>query len=945
MRLKSLLFLAFLISQLYNVSCCFDTSHYSYVRGLQLQLSGDDNAIEVNLPWNFTYMCKDYSSIGVNINGMVSFSNIYPVNGWTAYTNVNITSTSVPNNYIAPFWDDLITTGNSIYTASTNTSFIVQWSNMYFYNTNIPLGTFQVILHNNMTIDFAYLTLMGNPRSFGSSATIGIENIDGTNGELYSFNRDSLYQGEVIRFIPRNCSNYYIVIMNSSTSQVTIYLDSMPSIPSNLFPINGTIFRVNNNITIQWYSNLSSSYQLIVSQNNNFNNILLNLRDLTSLNHTLSFYTPSTYYWKVVACNNKGCVYSCTMSFIINNSPFFPNYPPMSPYPPLNPNPPIPPSPPPSPPPPLPPNSPYYYLDSLSHVVVNDDTNLLYINNSTYYTLVDTVNIIMKPYNQLLTNCSISNSTSLRANLTRITINTTELSGTCFVSNNVNILTILRDQTPPVILIKNRFITDQYIVLHLNEQCDTSSTELSKITLYDVKQSLFLPCIITYNNDTTILIQLTVGKDITGEIILTVPPVFTNIYGNITNEKLITKVLIYDEALYTSISNNFGYTINAILGSLFIGCIVLNIITPLLTISSITLPQIIMKYQMMKMKAGLVLSNMPPGFLQVANGNEWIMLTNNLPFSTRASGTRRLLYDIQEVENSVTSPFTDDDPYQHLIRLLFWISVIIIPIIIIQLIFSKVLKRKFSGVLKTPIFQIAISLYLLDIFVNICGRIIVYGDEKPTYETALVGASMFLFPLAVCLLLTHYMIRGMVYKKEIYYSHELDVWEGNKSLMDKLTIFIEDFKGSNGIIAFMVMSSLLRNITTAYLLSTFNDEIQEKQQVFSILSLLICQLLITLYFMRVYTHIKLALQEAFLVLLEVGTYICIVCLVFVDSSQPSDISLLGNIIIALELGGIGFVAVFKIQEVIYKIYNYLKKKNEQSTDEQAEARSSVLEAN
>ena len=91
MRLKSLFFYFFLIS---SSHACLNTQ---WLTGTPLNIQGDDLAIQVNLPRQFSYMCHDYSNIGVSINGLITFGNTFPHPGWTVFTNINLPSTVPPN--------------------------------------------------------------------------------------------------------------------------------------------------------------------------------------------------------------------------------------------------------------------------------------------------------------------------------------------------------------------------------------------------------------------------------------------------------------------------------------------------------------------------------------------------------------------------------------------------------------------------------------------------------------------------------------------------------------------------------------------------------------------------------------------------------------------------------------------------------------------------------
>ena len=99
--------------------------------------------------FNFDFFGNTYSNFYVTSNGLVMFGS-----GTTQYTNTNIPYSRPwePDNYIAPFWDDLIihSTGDIMYQTigtAPNRKLVVQFSNMSFWASDVLLGTIQVILY------------------------------------------------------------------------------------------------------------------------------------------------------------------------------------------------------------------------------------------------------------------------------------------------------------------------------------------------------------------------------------------------------------------------------------------------------------------------------------------------------------------------------------------------------------------------------------------------------------------------------------------------------------------------------------------------------------------------------------------------------------------------------------------------------------------------------
>lgn len=139
-------------------------------------LYGDDHyAGPFPIGFTFKYYNQDFNQFYVSTNGLIQFTN--PT---SSYIN-----NCLPwyRNTLYVFWDDLRTdvsnqpTGTIEYELqgiSPNRKLIVQWTNQYFFRSNLPMGTFQAILYENSNqIKYQYRYLYDD-RSKGNSATIGI---------------------------------------------------------------------------------------------------------------------------------------------------------------------------------------------------------------------------------------------------------------------------------------------------------------------------------------------------------------------------------------------------------------------------------------------------------------------------------------------------------------------------------------------------------------------------------------------------------------------------------------------------------------------------------------------------------------------------------------------------------------------------------------------------
>src|SRR6266542_3063011 len=84
----------------------------SYIEGdTPLALSGDDNSVQVSLPFAFAFYGQTYNTSWVCTNGHVTFLN--PGGTFCPYFNSSIPITGTPNAAIYPYWDDMYLDGSS----------------------------------------------------------------------------------------------------------------------------------------------------------------------------------------------------------------------------------------------------------------------------------------------------------------------------------------------------------------------------------------------------------------------------------------------------------------------------------------------------------------------------------------------------------------------------------------------------------------------------------------------------------------------------------------------------------------------------------------------------------------------------------------------------------------------------------------------------------------
>ncbi len=183
--------------------------------------------------FDFTFFGITYTQFYVSANGLVMFTD---PDGFfdTAVTIPDITS---PNNYIAPFWDNLsiLNTDSKILyrtiNVAPNRKCIIQFKNMGFDPVISPFGTFIVILYegsNSIQIQYRLIVDAYSPVSHGANATIGLENSDGSDGYLYAFHDGAAVSTEDAISFTWNGSAY---TADSNVLYDGVYLTSNEDLP------------------------------------------------------------------------------------------------------------------------------------------------------------------------------------------------------------------------------------------------------------------------------------------------------------------------------------------------------------------------------------------------------------------------------------------------------------------------------------------------------------------------------------------------------------------------------------------------------------------------------------------------------------------------------------------------------------------------------------------
>src|SRR5690554_1505790 len=144
------------------------------------------------LGFNFKFYGNTKTEVYVGTNGLILFS---PITG-SFYSNAAIPNASDPNEFIAPFWDDLDgRTQGTVHYKQDGNRFIIQFTNWQRYSGTGSL-TFQVVLHSSGKILIYY----NNMNATLNSATIGIENADASIGLQVAYNATYIHNNLALQF-------------------------------------------------------------------------------------------------------------------------------------------------------------------------------------------------------------------------------------------------------------------------------------------------------------------------------------------------------------------------------------------------------------------------------------------------------------------------------------------------------------------------------------------------------------------------------------------------------------------------------------------------------------------------------------------------------------------------------------------------------------------------
>ncbi len=166
------------------------------VSGTDLGMTDDNVSLFYFLGFSFPYFGNTYDSVQFADNGVLSLSR-----GWVGMTNEELPSDGIPDQSIAPFWDDLNSSaGGEVRYLRESNRLIVSWLGVpRFWDSDGSL-TFQAILYESGHIRFQYKEMKASTLS---SATVGLQDDQGSGPvEQLAYNETFLRENMVVEFTP-----------------------------------------------------------------------------------------------------------------------------------------------------------------------------------------------------------------------------------------------------------------------------------------------------------------------------------------------------------------------------------------------------------------------------------------------------------------------------------------------------------------------------------------------------------------------------------------------------------------------------------------------------------------------------------------------------------------------------------------------------------------------
>lgn len=163
----------------------------------KLTLARNAVSSAITLPFPFLFQNQVRTQAYISANGLMGFS----PDGLSSPTSVDIPNPAAPNDFLAPYWTDLIpgttsSINHGVNGTSPNRRFVVTWDKLTLPPPQSAVVSFQVVLEETSgAVTFQYAEVAPSSRNAGAAgktATVGFEGADGLTGARFSFKGSTL---------------------------------------------------------------------------------------------------------------------------------------------------------------------------------------------------------------------------------------------------------------------------------------------------------------------------------------------------------------------------------------------------------------------------------------------------------------------------------------------------------------------------------------------------------------------------------------------------------------------------------------------------------------------------------------------------------------------------------------------------------------------------------
>ncbi len=199
--------------------------------GTPLNLSDEGTSGPITLPFSFQFFGRNFNTVAVNTNGIVSFNENIRPGYWPQVLNKNLDSQY--NYTLFPLWTDLVSNNKSPYIRLGTDNVVIGWYDMMEYRNPVRKNSFEVQLWNNNSFEFRYnsVSLSRQPVTIGYSGDLSKYEYKnwfrsyGNNTELkdFSYYYDPLQQCDFNPVYNVSCKNYNAAYLSQQCNLDPLY--------------------------------------------------------------------------------------------------------------------------------------------------------------------------------------------------------------------------------------------------------------------------------------------------------------------------------------------------------------------------------------------------------------------------------------------------------------------------------------------------------------------------------------------------------------------------------------------------------------------------------------------------------------------------------------------------------------------------------------------------